>query len=79
MDFTLSRTNSDNGVGFAVHPATLTPIAASLDVCLKLLAMIRSLVRAPGQAILLRNLTEPDADQGNAGANTSEVLDGLLR
>ena len=69
---------SDNGVGFAVHPATLTPIAASLDVCLKLLGMIRSLLRAPGQAILLKNPMEPDADQGDVGTNTSEVVNALL-
>ena len=69
---------SDNGVGFAVHPATLTPIAASLDVCLKLLGMVRSLLRAPGQAILLKNPMEPDADQGDVGTNTSEVVNALL-
>ena len=64
----------ENGVGLAVHPATLTPMGASLDVCLKLLSMVRSLLRAPGQAILLKNSTESEADGGNTISNITEVF-----
>lgn len=60
----------DNGVGLAVHPATLTPMGASLDVCLKLLSMVHSLLRASGQAILLKNPTESEVD----GTHMDEVL-----
>jgi hypothetical protein len=41
----------------AVHPASLTPLAASQDSCAKLLSMARSLLRGEGQALLLRDPT----------------------
>lgn len=41
----------------AVHPASLTPIAASQDSCTKLLNISRSLLRGEGQALLLRDPT----------------------
>jgi hypothetical protein len=41
----------------AVHPASLTPLAASQDSCTKLLSMARSLLRGEGQALLLRDPT----------------------
>ncbi|KAJ1398968.1 hypothetical protein B484DRAFT_251562, partial [Ochromonadaceae sp. CCMP2298] len=37
------------------HPATLSPLAASRDSCLKLLSLLRSLLRSEGQALLLRD------------------------
>jgi len=41
----------------AVHPASLTPLAASQDACMKLLAMCRTLMQSEGQALLLRDNT----------------------
>ena len=41
----------------AVHPASLTPLAASLDTCTKILAMARNLLGSEGQALLLRDET----------------------
>ena len=41
----------------AVHPASLTPLAASQDSCVKVLAMARTLLRGEGQALLLRDTT----------------------
>ena len=41
----------------AVHPASLTPLAASQDSCMKVLAMARTLLRGEGQALLLRDTT----------------------
>ena len=38
-----------------IHPASLSPLAASRDCCLKLLAMVRTLLRSEGQALLLRD------------------------
>jgi len=44
----------------AVHPASLTPLAASQDSCAKLLVIARSLLLGEGQALLLRDpTTEP--------------------
>jgi hypothetical protein len=37
------------------HPASLTPLAASQDSCLKLLGMVRTLLRSEGQSLLLRD------------------------
>lgn len=55
----------------AAHPASLSPLAASQDVCLKLLTMLRTLLRGEGQALLIRDpSTEPVSYQvmytGNA-------------
>ena len=41
----------------AVHPASLTPLAASQDSCMKVLGMARTLLRGEGQALLLRDTT----------------------
>ena len=41
----------------AVHPASLTPLAASQDSCMKVLAMARTLLRGEGQALVLRDTT----------------------
>jgi hypothetical protein len=41
----------------AVHPASLTPLAASQDSCMKVLSMARTLLRGEGQALLLRDTT----------------------
>ncbi len=44
----------------AVHPASLTPLAASQDACMKLLAMSRTLMQSEGQALLLRDNTSDE-------------------
>ncbi len=41
----------------AIHPANLTPLAASQDTCLKLLSLLRSLLKTEGQALMLKDTT----------------------
>jgi hypothetical protein len=41
----------------AIHPASLTPLAASQDACMKILTMARTLLGGHGQALLLRDTT----------------------
>ena len=48
---------SGTGAGRVVHPASLTPVMASQDCCLKILALMRTLLRSEGQALLLRDET----------------------
>lgn len=45
----------------AVHPASLTPLAASQDTCMKILSITRTLVRGEGQALILRDPTTEKA------------------
>lgn len=52
--------NRDENTARVAHPASLTPLAASQDCCVKLLGMVRSLLRTEGQSLLLRDPgTEP--------------------
>jgi hypothetical protein len=49
------------------HPASLSPLVALQDTCLKTLSIIRVLCRSDGQAILIK-------DQGNAGGSSGYRL-----
>ena len=46
-----------SGVVRPVHPASLAPLAASQDTCMKILNLLRSLLRTEGQALLLKDVT----------------------
>ena len=39
------------------HPASLNPSFASLDTCMKILSLMRTLLRGEGQAVLLKDTT----------------------
>jgi hypothetical protein len=45
------------GVVRPVHPASLAPLAASQDSCMKVLNLLRTLLRTEGQALLLKDVT----------------------
>ena len=54
---------SDTKDGSAVrvnHPASLNPSFASLDTCLKILSLMRTLLRGEGQAVLLKDTSSGD-------------------
>jgi len=50
-----NRHNEDESSARVVHPASLSPLAASQDCCVKLLGMVRTLLRSEGQSLLLRD------------------------
>lgn len=58
---------ADGSIPKATHPASLTPLAASQDICLKLLSMMRTLLRSEGSALILK---DPISNQSN---NSSSI------
>jgi hypothetical protein len=55
-DSVLVSESAAGGLKRPAHPAYLAPISATEDVCLKLLALIRNLVRSEGQAVMLTDV-----------------------
>jgi len=49
----ISGSTADNNLPRIMHPASLSPLSASQDSCLKVLAMTHRLLRSDGQALLL--------------------------
>lgn len=52
---TVTTANTGDGFKLPSHPASLTPLAALQDSCLKTLSIVRVLCRSEGQAIIIKD------------------------
>lgn len=78
VSFSFSFTGDGSQSLTVSHPAMLAPLTASRDVCLRVLAMVRTLLRSDGQALLLRDPSGGESTTSAAGIDGRREEGGVF-